>query len=116
MVRTLARRERIRRRRDFLQIQQRGTRTRGRYMTLIGRPGDGVCSRLGIVAPRRLGNAVRRNGIKRRVRELFRRDKPKIAIDLVVLPFRDFSDASFGALRHDYRRTLHRQLRALAPR
>jgi ribonuclease P protein component len=84
-------------------------------MTLIGRPaGDRSCSRLGIVAPRRLGNAVRRNLIKRRVRELFRHDKPTMAIDLVVLPFRELPDVVFGALRHDYRRTLLRQLRALA--
>ncbi len=83
-------------------------------MTLIGRPAGRSCSRLGIVAPRRLGNAARRNLIKRRVRELFRHDKPTMAVDLVVLPFREFPDASFGVLRNDYRRTLVRQLRALA--
>ena len=116
MTRTLARRERIRKRRDFLRIQRSGARTRGRYLTLVGRPGDGSCSRLGIVAPRRLGNAVRRNVIKRRVRELFRGDKPTPAIDLVVLPFREFPDVSFGALQNDYRRTLLRHLRALASR
>ena len=85
-------------------------------MTLIGRPGDGGCSRLGVVAPRRLGNAVRRNAIKRRVRELFRGGKPASAVDLVVLPFREFPDVSSGALQNDYRRTLLRQLRALALR
>ena len=110
---TLARRERIRRRRDFLRIQRRGTRTRGRYMTLVGRPGDRACSRLGVVVPRRLGNAVRRNLIKRRVRELFRHDKPAAVVDLVVLPFREFPDAAFSAVQRDYRRTLLRQLRAL---
>ena len=83
-------------------------------MTLIGRPADRSCSRLGIVAPRRLGNAARRNLIKRRVRELFRHDKPTRAIDLVVLPFREFPDVPFGVLRNDYHRTLLRQLRALA--
>lgn len=85
-------------------------------MTLVGRPGDQTCSRLGVVAPRRLGNAARRNLIKRRVRELFRHDKPVTIIDLVVLPFREFPDVSFGSLQNDYRRTLRRQLRALASR
>lgn len=85
-------------------------------MTLVVRPGAGACSRLGVVAPRRLGNAVRRNLIKRRVRELFRHDKPSSVLDLVVLPFREFPEVSFGALQNDYRRTLFRQLRALAPR
>lgn len=85
-------------------------------MTLVARPGTRTCSRLGVVAPRRLGNAVRRNLIKRRVRELFRHDKPASVLDLVVLPFREFPDVPFGALRNDYRRTLFRQLRALASR
>ncbi len=81
-------------------------------MTLIGLPGEQDCSRLGIVAPRRLGNAVRRNLIKRLVRELFRHEKPIPVTDLVVLPFRDFPDAPFRLLQGDYQRTLLRQLRA----
>ena len=81
-------------------------------MTLIGLPGEQGCSRLGIVAPRRLGNAVRRNLIKRLVRELFRHEKPIPVTDLVVLPFRDFPDASFSSLQSDYHRTLLRQRRA----
>lgn len=85
-------------------------------MTLVGLPGEQACSRLGIVAPRRLGNAVRRNLIKRLVRELFRHGKPIPVTDLVVLPFREFADAPFGRLRSDYRRTLLRQLRARVPR
>ena len=85
-------------------------------MTLIGVPGGRGCSRLGIVAPRRLGNAVRRNLIKRRVRELFRHDKPIPVTDLVVLPFREFPDAPFDSLRNDYRRTLRRHLRGRPPR
>ena len=85
-------------------------------MTLIGLPGGQGSSRLGVVAPRRLGKAVRRNLIKRRVRELFRYDKPAPATDLVVLPFREFPDVPFDALRIDYRRTLRRHLRARTPR
>ena len=85
-------------------------------MTLIGLPGEQDWSRLGIVAPRRLGNAARRNLIKRLVRELFRHDKPAPATDLVVLPLRSFPDVSFDSLRSDYRRALLRQLRARVPR
>ncbi len=81
-------------------------------MTLIGLPGEQGCSRLGVVAPRRLGNAARRNLIKRLVRELFRHEKPIPVTDLVVLPFREFPDASFSSLQGDYHRALRRQLRA----
>ena len=109
---TLTREERIRRRPEFLYIQQRGVRTRGRYMTLIGLSNARMLSRLGIVAPRRLGKAVRRNRSKRRVRELFRYNKPVAGFDLVVLPRREFLDAPFVILLDDYRRTLQRQVRA----
>ncbi len=85
-------------------------------MTLIGLPGEHGCSRLGIVAPRRLGNAARRNRIKRLVRELFRHEKPIPVTDLVVLPFREFPDAPFSLLQGDYHRTLRRQLRVRGPR
>ena len=81
-------------------------------MTLIGLPGEQARSRLGIVAPRRLGNAARRNLIKRLVRELFRHEKPIPVTDLVVLPFREFPDVGFDSLQGDYHRVLLRQLRA----
>ena len=81
-------------------------------MTLIGLPNTGAASRLGIIAPRRLGKAVRRNHSKRRVRELFRHSKPVAALDLVVLPRREFLDAPFAILLDDYRHTLRRQVRA----
>ena len=84
-------------------------------MTLIGLPGEQGRSRLGVVAPRRLGNAARRNLIKRLVRELFRHEKPMPVTDLVVLPFRDFPDAGFNLLQIDYHRTLLRQLRPRVP-
>ena len=111
-VRSLTREERIRRRPEFLQIQHRGVRTRGRYVALIGRPNNRGRSRLGIVVPRRLGKAVRRNHSKRRVREFFRHNKPVAGFDLVVLPRREFLDAPFAVLLDDYRETLRRQVRA----
>jgi len=108
----LPREERLRRRPDFLRVQRRGSRTRGRFLTLVGLPNETGASRLGIVAPRRLGKAVVRNRSKRRVRELFRHLKPARSLDLVVLPQRDFWDVPFTALLEDYRRTLDRQLRS----
>ena len=81
-------------------------------MTLTGLPSGHTVSRLGIVASRRLGKAVGRNHAKRRVRELFRHNKPEAGLDLVVLPEREFLDAPFASLLDDYRRTLRRQVRA----
>ncbi len=72
MDRALTRRERLRRRPEFLKVQQRGVRTRGRYVTLFILPNDLDVSRLGIIATRRLGGSTRRNRSTRLVREIFR--------------------------------------------
>lgn len=50
-------------------------------------PGDGP-SRLGLVVGKRVGGAVRRNRIKRCLREAFRRLAPDwpVALDAVVVP------------------------------
>ena len=113
-VQTLTRAECLRCRPDFLSIQRHGLRARGRYMTLVCRASVHGISRLGIVAPRRLGNAVQRNRMKRRVRELFRRYKPSLALDVVVLPRPELGAVPFSFLQEDYCRVLRRQLRAIA--
>ncbi|SVC10680.1 uncharacterized protein METZ01_LOCUS263534, partial [marine metagenome] len=45
--RTLTRRERIRRRPEFLKVQQTGVRIRGRFQTLFVLPNQRGLSRLG---------------------------------------------------------------------
>ena len=107
-VERLTREERIRRRLEFLRVQKHGVRARGRYMTLIGLPTTGALSRLGVISPRRLGKAVWRNHSKRLARNLFRISKPQAALDLVVLPRREFLDVRFAVLLDDYRQTLRR--------
>lgn len=108
MIRTLARRDRIRRRAEFLKVQRSGVRRRGRYLTMLGLPNGRDASRLGVVAPRRLGDAVRRNRFKRLVRELFRLEERRPGFDLVVLPRPELLDAPFAELQADYRATLRR--------
>ena len=58
-------------------------------MTLVIHRNSLRVSRLGIIATRRLGNAVRRNRAKRLVREVFRRNKTALGLDIVVLPQRE---------------------------
>ena len=108
MNRALSRPERLRRRPEFLTVQRRGVRTRGRFVTLFILPNDRDVSRLGIIATRRLGGAVRRNRAKRLTREIFRLNKGRPGVDVVVMPRPGFSDASFATLEADYRTVLHR--------
>lgn len=88
--------QRIRRRREFREVQSRGRRVRTAHFILLlyarspREPDDGA-ARLGIIASRKIGNAVRRNRAKRLVREAFRatRDLMQPEIDLVVIVRRD---------------------------
>ncbi len=78
---------RIRRRAHYQTVQQRGFRVQTANFTwLLMANVEG--SRLGITANKRVGNAVRRNRIKRILREVFRRhpDMFPIHCDIVAIP------------------------------
>lgn len=63
---------RVRKRREFLHIQNAGRRVATRhFLVVFVRSGDGP-PRLGITVTKKIGNAVVRNRIKRAVREAFR--------------------------------------------
>lgn len=63
---------RVRKRREFLQIQNAGRRVATRHFLVVyACSGDGP-PRLGITVTKKIGNAVVRNRIKRAVRETFR--------------------------------------------
>ena len=68
--------EHVRRRADFEQIYETGTRVSGRLMTVFASATRQPTARLGIAATRKIGGAVVRNRAKRLVRELFRHQKP----------------------------------------
>ncbi|MXY23313.1 MAG: ribonuclease P protein component [Acidobacteria bacterium] len=108
MDRTLTYRERIRRRPDFLIVQQRGRRTRGRFLTVFSRANGLDRNRLGIIATRRLGGAVRRNRAKRLMREVFRHCKGQGGLDIVALLRPGFDEVAYSEIDADYRATLER--------
>jgi ribonuclease P protein component len=56
---------------DFLSLRKGGRKTSGRYFYMITNPGEGH-ARIGIAVSRRVGGAVERNRLKRRIREIFR--------------------------------------------
>lgn len=66
-------------------------------MTLFGAPNSLDYTRIGLTVTRKLGGAVARNRIKRRLREVFRRNRAGLAtgIDVVV-------NARPGIERYDY--------------
>ena len=103
--------QRVRRRGEFQRVFDIGSRVSSRYFTLLLAPGAGTPARLGIVASRKLGDAVRRNRAKRLIRELFRHlDPPAAPIDVVVIPRRELFDAPFTDLERDFRSAFRRGL------
>jgi len=108
--------ERIRRRAEFQQVYERGTRVHSRFCTLFVLPSGREAGRLGIAATRKLGGAVVRNRAKRLIREVFRRNKITGGFDVVVVPKRELLDASLTVLEADYRTTFERASRRRHPR
>src|SRR6266850_1807233 len=106
--------ERIRRRAEFQQVYERGTRIHSRFCTVFILPNERPVGRLGIAATKKLGGAVQRNRAKRLIREVFRRNKIASGFDIVVVPKRELLDASLTVLEADYRTTLERASRRRA--
>jgi len=58
---------------EFLRLQRKGIRAQSKHFVLYaGRLGDEAERPLGITVSRRIGNAIVRNRLKRRIRECFR--------------------------------------------
>ena len=82
----LPRRWRVRERREYVSLQQEGRRRSTPHFVVVWRlRPEGT--RLGITVSRRVGGAVQRNHVKRRVREWFRHSRVRIqpAQDLVII-------------------------------
>jgi len=103
--------ERIRRRAEYQQIYDRGTKVHSRLFTLFRFPNGLETGRLGIAATRKLGGAVARNRAKRLVREVFRRNKLAAGFDIVIVPRREMLDTSLVALESEFRHILERSAR-----
>lgn len=94
---------RLLRRGEFRRVYDEGTRRSASLCTLFLRPNGLPQSRLGITAPTRLGNAVLRNRLKRRVREVFRRCSARLpgGWDILVNPRAPVATVPFPALERE---------------
>lgn len=102
---------RVRRRPEFTRVFETGIRVKGRFFTVLMASNDAGHPRLGLVASRKLGDAVRRNRAKRLIREVFRQTPPlpgRQGIDIVVIPRRELFDADYSSLESELRGVFRR--------
>jgi ribonuclease P protein component len=123
MVESLARAEILRRRRDVSRVRRLGVKTGTRFLSLRCAPrpeensgtgfGDSPhagtvpvpARRVAFLLPRAVGNAVARNRLKRRLREIYRRNKDwfPAGFDYIVQPTASAGRISFAELHEQVR-------------
>jgi len=106
---SFGRSERIRKRRDYLLLYRSGKRVHTDHFIIVMHHNEVGVKRLGITTGRQVGNAVKRNRIKRLVREFFRRNKHRFldACDTVIIAKKGIPTLSY----HDVCRELGNFLR-----
>jgi len=109
--------DRLRQRREFEECYASGVRVSGRHLQVFLLPAIGRSSRvrLGISVPRRVGTAVARNRVRRRLREIFRRTTRSLPsllstgpVSLVVNARPSAAAASLSELSQDFESAVRR--------
>ncbi|MBW2392248.1 MAG: ribonuclease P protein component [Deltaproteobacteria bacterium] len=97
------RHERLRRRKDYELAFRHGSRRHTQNFTIILRPNGLKFSRLGVTVGKKVGNAVKRNRVKRCLREFFRLHKHKLppSHDLVIVAKKDAATLAYNDVREE---------------
>lgn len=100
--------QRLRRRGEFEKVYHYRHRFSTKYFVVNYRPNSVGFDRLGLTVSRKMGGAVRRNRIKRKIRELFRTNRQglKPSADLVVRPEKTFLEAQHEELQNCWQHAL----------
>ena len=94
---------RLVRRKDFEAVYRSGKRRAGPQFVVFLRPNGLDETRFGMSVGRRLGTAVERNRVRRRVREIVRLHRREVAAgwDIVIQPRRSAARAPFALLEKE---------------
>ncbi|HRE47980.1 MAG TPA: ribonuclease P protein component [Aggregatilineales bacterium] len=91
---------RLRRAADFAHLRSVGKTIRGTFFTLAYTPNGLPHNRYGVITGKRIGGAVIRNRVKRRLREALRLldDHLVVGYDVVLIARSEMRSTSFSAL------------------
>lgn len=100
----------LRRKAEFEAIAQRGSARSSRLMVMRTLRTGGPLARIGIATPRKLGGAVERNRVRRRLRALIREHYGTLpsGIDLLVIARPEAARATWTELRDTFASLLRR--------
>jgi len=100
--------ERIRKKRDYLTVYQQGARLYSDNFIVVVHRNQSGSKRLGVTVSRKVGNAVRRNRIKRLIREFFRQNKDRFkdSQDVVIIAKRAIPALTYWEVQEELGRLL----------
>jgi ribonuclease P protein component len=104
--------------RDYASVKRRGRRLTTRFFVLYVAPSETDNSRLGLIASKKVGNAVLRNRTKRVIREVFRINRHLLGgtFDIVVIAKRGGPYPSYGDYERDFLQGIAKIERSGSPR
>ncbi len=85
----------------FRRLYYKGSSAGNRYLVVYCRKNGSKCTRLGLTVSTKLGKAVVRNRMRRRLREVYRLHEAKLlsGYDIVIVARTAAVDADFAKLR-----------------
>ncbi len=99
-------RERLRKRREYLEVYAKGEKVRTKYFFLYRLRNGLDRNRLGLTVSRKIGKTILRNKLKRQLREIYRKHCKGVVptYDLVVNATRAATSAPYRDLEKEFTR------------
>ena len=96
--------ERLRKRREYLEVYAKGEKVRTKYFFLYRLRNGLDRNRLGLTVSRKIGKTIIRNKLKRQLREIYRRHCKEVvpAYDLIVNVTRAAISAPYWDLEKEF--------------
>jgi ribonuclease P protein component len=96
--------ESLKKNHEFRRLYAKGRSSASRFMVVYCRENRRGVNRVGFTVSSKLGGAVARNRMRRRLREVYRLNEPTLApgFDIVVVARHSTAEAPFGELSRDF--------------